>query len=768
MRKITLFLSLCLAFIGITGTAQPQDGTDITDLSNLQNGKTYWLQSARDNGGKYLLYDISSGAAYLKSNYGSGLTTWTRDDDDCWKFAIYKSDNEKYYIYSLSADKFIGYASINNGNVPLVTYPTNDIKIKKIATVDGFPFVLSTDDHGHINMAKEGTHGVVNWADAGQFLDDTGSAFKITEAGDLSAEMLSTIESRVKAAEAGLAVVANSRYNVKVNGSYLSNRPDDNSINQLKAFANANNSKAGKAVLQLEPTNLNYVYKIKYQQNQLEEEYTYLVYSSPTGNADNGVQVLTQDNQQYADNDQWFLRPVDNNMTFMIRPYREGTDWNTNGSHWNLWGGTAPAKIGLWGNESQANNVVFEVADITADQAKAALPGYLSEYINGVDFSRWTETIHIGYAPASAIDQAKADAANAASLYECMNILNDVNYAIHPDPEKYYTIRNAKVTDEYLVENYDLPQEGQYSLYSSTLQNSAINALWKFERMTDPGKTHFYHIKNVNSNLYMSKSAWEYKMRLLPAEGEIGEFNIFAKSWVDVDGSVNLWDPTHDGTAKVNDDGTVTTWKMKGYENVFFIEEATEIPVTIGFTGYATLNLPFAVTVAEGVKAHTAVDAGATIELKEIGGDVIPANTPVILIGSPNPYKFAIVYEDAEATQDAAETMQENALSGTTVPETIDADAKAYILKAYGNEVAMCLVNSEDDRTIPANKAYLGSTQAAVEVKRFAFAGEATGIEGVTTNDAAADIYYDLNGRRVLYPAHGVYVKSNGQKVLIK
>ena len=38
----------------------------------------------------------------------------------------------------------------------------------------------------------------------------------------------------------------------------------------------------------------------------------------------------------------------------------------------------------------------------------------------------------------------------------------------------------------------------------------------------------------------------------------------------------------------------------------------------------------------------------------------------------------------------------------------------------------------------------------------------------VQTKAQGDEVYYDLNGRRVLYPTHGIYVKGNGQKVFIK
>lgn len=75
--------------------------------------------------------------------------------------------------------------------------------------------------------------------------------------------------------------------------------------------------------------------------------------------------------------------------------------------------------------------------------------------------------------------------------------------------------------------------------------------------------------------------------------------------------------------------------------------------------------------------------------------------------------------------------------------------------------------------TVPANKAYLPLSAVAggtanTQALRISI-GDATGIGNTTVGNRQEDnIYYDLDGRRVLYPAQGVYVKANGQKVYIK
>ena len=109
-------------------------------------------------------------------------------------------------------------------------------------------------------------------------------------------------------------------------------------------------------------------------------------------------------------------------------------------------------------------------------------------------------------------------------------------------------------------------------------------------------------------------------------------------------------------------------------------------------------------------------------------------------------------------------------MNGTLVPTAVAADASAYILKDGTKGIGMYKITSTTDRTIAANKAYMGSTAgaSASNMKTFNFGGTSTGINNVVVGNAKNNVYYDLNGRRVLYPAHGVFVKANGEKVYIK
>lgn len=66
-----------------------------------------------------------------------------------------------------------------------------------------------------------------------------------------------------------------------------------------------------------------------------------------------------------------------------------------------------------------------------------------------------------------------------------------------------------------------------------------------------------------------------------------------------------------------------------------------------------------------------------------------------------------------------------------------------------------------------AHKAYLAVPEVEA-AKGYPFGGDATGIEGLNINDNDnVNEVYDLQGRRVVRPAKGIYI-VNGKKIVVK
>lgn len=203
-------------------------------------------------------------------------------------------------------------------------------------------------------------------------------------------------------------------------------------------------------------------------------------------------------------------------------------------------------------------------------------------------------------------------------------------------------------------------------------------------------------------------------------------------------------------------------------------KKVTEIPVAIGAAGWASICMPFPVAIPTSVTAYVAESAqDNVITLKEVSGTV-PAKTAMIITGTANSEaKFTI----AQAT--AATEVGENLFSGTTTERIGFGTEETFAMGAKDNSVAFMNNNLRKDYLqenpvyVPANKAYILSSNLSTAAQGAAllsldFGGATTGIEGVQAEDNKEVIYFDLNGRRVMNPAHGVFVTNTGKKVFIR
>ena len=176
--------------------------------------------------------------------------------------------------------------------------------------------------------------------------------------------------------------------------------------------------------------------------------------------------------------------------------------------------------------------------------------------------------------------------------------------------------------------------------------------------------------------------------------------------------------------------------------SVWYIQKAETIGLTIGGALCGTFCYDFAVELPEGLTAYRAVNDDAdAIYLESIEGRVVPAGTPVLVQA-----KEAKTYE-LTILSDVAALSKTNAFRGTLLPEAIDGGVNAYILgKKETDEAPRFYLVSEDDRTMPANKAYYEATGTQTQGFRLSFDGTTTGIDSaVTTEGGETEVYYDLS-----------------------
>lgn len=194
---------------------------------------------------------------------------------------------------------------------------------------------------------------------------------------------------------------------------------------------------------------------------------------------------------------------------------------------------------------------------------------------------------------------------------------------------------------------------------------------------------------------------------------------------------------------------------------------AEELEVAVSAAGYASIYLPFDVTLPEGLTAYSVKSTNKSyVSLTEQTD--IPANNGAIIAG-----------EGTHTLNIAAATSnwEGNKLLGTNVNTYVQGPAYVLGMKEDGVGLYMAELNKnadgEDGSTHflnNANKAYLPASavpQASQVQALFFNVGETTGVEEVEVESTVKTIY-DLSGRKVSsMSAPGLYI-VNGKKVLVK
>lgn len=192
---------------------------------------------------------------------------------------------------------------------------------------------------------------------------------------------------------------------------------------------------------------------------------------------------------------------------------------------------------------------------------------------------------------------------------------------------------------------------------------------------------------------------------------------------------------------------------------------------------WATFFFDQNMTLPEDVTAYVATKiVDRTIEIVPIG-NVVPANTPVILIDKQDRPTIYLTYS---GTFDESKRPATNGLTGATQKiEITDNNYKNYYVVGHGSRHVGLYYPS--NRGIASGLAYypLSSVKAqnvgAKSSYGFVFAeNTTTGIENIKTNTSIKDntavkdnTYYNLSGQAVKNPTKGIYI-LNGKKVIIK
>lgn len=207
---------------------------------------------------------------------------------------------------------------------------------------------------------------------------------------------------------------------------------------------------------------------------------------------------------------------------------------------------------------------------------------------------------------------------------------------------------------------------------------------------------------------------------------------------------------------------TLSNWELGANSaSAWYLLPVSTFKVALNAAGtdyWASLYLPFDATLpATGLEAYygKAKEGGA---LKMEQATAVPANQGVVLKGTAETYTLSIAAA-------AVTPIESNVLQGTNkLLEGITSD-DYYTLGAVGGAVGFYHPSATQ---LKANRAYLPAVGGGVNAFTLVFdEGTETGISHIETAPGAADVYYDLSGRRIATPGKGLYIK-NGKKVLVK
>jgi hypothetical protein len=816
MKKQLLFCSLALAS---SLTAMAGVGDKVKDLSQLSNDKCYIIQAAQTSRGAWQYSETSPDV--LQSTKKNGATVSAADPTQ--QFAFIRSDKGNYYIYSIGGSKFLYYQSESavglSENVVSEAYLAGFISSTH-TDKDNYPWVatLNGQQMNLTNATSEGGGNGVVFYDGHP--DDPGNAISITEAGTFDpTEAMQAIE----AYEAIADLLAEANAYLRIPGNSVGGYSADliNALNEACGgdnVANAEdlNTEAFNTAIEdlRNATPIAFSNEKLYQIRNYTASNGYLtsrqetdasrIWASAKSNPESLPEVTDADKWQlyndgihtylynkgtksfaYYDqpNNQWLLTKDPAYINVGANTSKgDGAYWiqdpNYTGQlqhmHININQADATGLKG-WGTDADASNFYFVEVDGQVDDllwaSLAAIKAQAQSILNCYDAAKAN---YVGaYSAESiqalqdAVDAAEADA-TAESINAAIKAIKAVKASAKPvKAGKYYVIQNANTFDDTKLKSIYENPDGQNIAWNTVTQSAA--ELWQLV----PADNGEYLIKSANTGKYiryendgvcakmgtaddrpftLAPGADNYTFGLRCYGTDRGDYSDMTPHTADGFGAI--------GGTDVLEGGYVSTYKGSRFA-AWNLVEVSSVKLTVGETGYATAYFPFAVTIPAGVAAYTvAAAADGVATLKKLSGTIIPAHTGVVLSGTANtPCTFEIAANAA--------AVDGNMLEGMTIATAVPAGTKAYILANGSEGVGFYrLSESESDRTIGANKAYLIVDDAAEpSVFSLKLDGGLTGIEGVESAGADAPVY-DLQGRRLpQVPEKGIYIQ-NGKKIM--
>lgn len=516
----------------------------------------------------------------------------------------------------------------------------------------------------------------------------------------------------------------------------------------------------------------------------------YIKVSTPGSNGANAGAVLV-DNKADA-------------TTFYMegKPSNSGTDEGFSlksaadtylGDHFNI-----NKNLGVWRHDTEASKdigscfVIESNLDADYTAAKNLLTARLNTKPSSVDANM------LRVATTEQIESANTALANATDMQGVVEAYK-LAFTATPDANAYYRIKCiANINNRYpssedivvgkdgsLATIYNAASDADKGKINRTIARKKstdllIPQLWQFVSQGDGS----FKIKNANNSCCWGSNASKIDMPISNTDG--GNYRIVSlptKSQLTSIGSSSAMTDSNDGVTTfqlllggnvINAYGRDNQTTLAAYNNhdeangnYWQIEKVENFDVTISNARYATVGYPFPVKVTNpDVKVYYATAAeNGILKLTEATENIIPANEGAILYCKSGETKV-----NMNILPSTDVTFANNKLTATTAKREGFTTLTTYGLSKVNDVVCF---RKNVSTNVPANKAYLDankytSNSGSAQQLLFSFDNVVEGIDNVVKAQNANKVYYDLQGRRVLYPANGIFVTENGEKVFIK
>ena len=447
---------------------------------------------------------------------------------------------------------------------------------------------------------------------------------------------------------------------------------------------------------------------------------------------------------------------------YTVKPTNETTEAAANG--FTLWSNEKSTYVNAqgtilkyWGSADAGSTLVLtEIAMTSQRELELLIASIEAENIASSNF--------VG----------EATAASGAALAEAIATAKAITEATAEDVQALQAARDAIEYNElgegtYMFINAKTEFEGNKAMSTYALDSwtgSHVYPAWTTINENDPLQYFTLEAADEENHYYIKTMTNEY----ISSATSLGDAT--AAEFISINGvqfKIDLGGILHANLHQYGlESSTLTTWNENAnspsaWKLMKVAAPSFSYTLNVSAAGYATLNLAFTANIPTDVTCYVAASKNDTeVKMTAIEGNVLPANTPVIVKANEGSYVF-------NSTTDNAPAIEDNLLLGTAYPKNYtDASYTYYVLAMVDGNVGLYPDAFEGDLFANgANKAYL-KVEASQAATGFSFYfGGTTEVEDIKIA-GENDTIYDVTGRKIdAITTPGLYI-INGVKTIVK